>query len=152
MNWTDTTFSAVRHLNYYSRIFSVLVCGRNWILFMHGWFYQFHLIAQKILKCSLVIQPYSHDLQRGVTRDQVGLFQHNLWNLLVFKRSTVLFTQSLASRLLDLPWLWLAQVLWNRKVSIGCELEPLAATVSRDCSCRWHFGNGWSLWSRRLCE
>ena len=43
-NWTWITCLTVRHLNHYTRMFSVLVWGCNWILFMHGWFCPIHLI------------------------------------------------------------------------------------------------------------
>ena len=51
-NWTQITCLAVRHLNHYTRMFSVLVWGCDWILFMHEWFCQIrliHLIGQKSL-------------------------------------------------------------------------------------------------------
>ena len=38
-NWTQTACLTVRHFNHYTRMFSVLVWGCNWILFMHGWFF-----------------------------------------------------------------------------------------------------------------
>ena len=50
--WTWVTCLAVRHFNHYTRMFSVLVWGCNWILFMHGCFCPIrliHLIAQNFL-------------------------------------------------------------------------------------------------------
>ena len=51
-NWTWIACLTVRHLNHYTTMFSVLVWGCNWILFMHGWFCPIrliHLIGQKSL-------------------------------------------------------------------------------------------------------
>ena len=42
--WTQITCSAVSNFNHYTRMFSLLVWGCNWILFMHGWFCQIRLI------------------------------------------------------------------------------------------------------------
>ena len=39
-DWTLIAFLAVIHSNHYTRMFSVLVWGCNWILFMHEWFCQ----------------------------------------------------------------------------------------------------------------
>ena len=50
--WMQITCLAVSHSNYYTRMFSVLVGGCNWILFMHGWFCPIcliHLIGRKSL-------------------------------------------------------------------------------------------------------
>ena len=46
-DWTQITCLAVRHFNHYIRMFSVLVWGCNWILFMHRWFCLIRLIGQK---------------------------------------------------------------------------------------------------------
>ena len=49
---TWVTCLTVRHLNHYTRMFSVLVWGWNWILFMLGWFRPIlliHLIGRKLL-------------------------------------------------------------------------------------------------------
>ena len=49
-NWTQIACLLVRHLNYYTRMSSVLVWGYNWFLFMHGWFCPIrliHLIGRK---------------------------------------------------------------------------------------------------------
>ena len=35
---------SVRHLNHYTKLFSVLVWGYKWIIFMIGWFCPIHLI------------------------------------------------------------------------------------------------------------
>ena len=43
-NWTWITCLTVRHLNHYIRMFSVLMWGYNWILFMRTWFCPIHLI------------------------------------------------------------------------------------------------------------
>ena len=43
-DWTQITYLAVRHFNHYTRMFSVLVWGCNWILFTHGWFCPIRLI------------------------------------------------------------------------------------------------------------
>ena len=43
-NWTNMACLAVRDFNHYTRMFSVLVWGCNWILFMHGWFCPIRLI------------------------------------------------------------------------------------------------------------
>ena len=43
-DWTQITCLSVRHLNHYTRMFSVLVWGCNWNLFMHGWFCPIRLI------------------------------------------------------------------------------------------------------------
>ena len=45
-NWIQIACLTVRHLNHYTRMFSVLVSGWNWMLFMHGWFCPIHLIHQ----------------------------------------------------------------------------------------------------------
>ena len=37
-DYTQITCLAVKHFNHYTRIFSVLVWGCNWMLFMNGWF------------------------------------------------------------------------------------------------------------------
>ena len=43
-DWTQITCLTVRHLKHYTRMFSVLVWGCNWILFMLGWFCPIRLI------------------------------------------------------------------------------------------------------------
>ena len=43
-DWTKMTCLAVSHSNHYTKMFSVLVWGSNWILFMHGWFCPIRLI------------------------------------------------------------------------------------------------------------
>ena len=51
-NWTQMACSPVRHLNHYTKLFSVLVWDYNWILFMHRWFCPIrliHLIGRKSL-------------------------------------------------------------------------------------------------------
>ena len=61
-NWTQITCLTVRHLNHYTKLFSVPVWGCNWILFMFGWFCPIrliHLIGWKSLhfeKTRLFIQ------------------------------------------------------------------------------------------------
>ena len=58
-------------------------------------------------------------------------------------RLTALFTKLPASRFPAVPWFWLVQCLWNRKVSIGCQWEPLAGTTSEGhSSCCFFLGNG----------
>ena len=50
--WTQIACSAVRHLNYYTKLFSVLMWGCISIIFMHGWFCPIrliHLIGRKSL-------------------------------------------------------------------------------------------------------
>ena len=51
-NWTQIACLTVRYLNHYTKLFSVLVWGYNWILFMLGWFCPIrliHLIGRKSL-------------------------------------------------------------------------------------------------------
>ena len=51
-DWTQISCLAVKHLNHYTRMFSVLVGGCNWIQFMHGWFCPIcliHLIGWNVL-------------------------------------------------------------------------------------------------------
>ena len=51
-DWTQITCLVVKYFNHYTRMFSVLVWGYNWILFKHGWFCSIrliHLIGQKSL-------------------------------------------------------------------------------------------------------
>ena len=51
-DWTQIACLAVKHFNHYTRMFSVLVWGCNWMLFMHGWFCPvplIHLIGLKSL-------------------------------------------------------------------------------------------------------
>ena len=61
MNWTQIPYLDLRHLNHYTKLFSVLVWGHNWMLFMHGWFCPIgliHLIGRKSLhfgKTSLLL-------------------------------------------------------------------------------------------------
>ena len=43
-NWTQVSCLTARHFNLYTRMFSVLAWGYNWILFMHWWFCPIHLI------------------------------------------------------------------------------------------------------------
>ena len=43
-DWTQITCLAVSHSNHYTRMFSMLVWGCNWILFMHRWFCLIRLI------------------------------------------------------------------------------------------------------------
>ena len=52
-DWTQITFLTVSHSNHYTRMFSELLWGCNWILFMHGWFCPIgliHLIGRKSLR------------------------------------------------------------------------------------------------------
>ena len=52
MDWIQITCLAVRYFNHYTRMFSVLVRGCNWMPFMHGRFcpiHLIHLIGQKSL-------------------------------------------------------------------------------------------------------
>ena len=51
-NWTQIACLTVRHLNHYTKLFSVPVWGYNWILFMLRWFCPIrliHLIGRKSL-------------------------------------------------------------------------------------------------------
>ena len=48
-NWTKISCLAVRHLNHYTKLFSVLVWDWNSIIFMHQWFCPIHLIRRKSL-------------------------------------------------------------------------------------------------------
>ena len=51
-DWTTDRLLDSRLLNHYTKLFSVLVWGYNWILFMHGWFCPIrliHLIPRKSL-------------------------------------------------------------------------------------------------------
>ena len=51
-DWTQIACLAARQFNHYTRMFSMLVWGCNWILFMHGWFCRIcliHLIGRKYL-------------------------------------------------------------------------------------------------------
>ena len=43
-NRTQINCLAVRRLSHYTRMFSVLLSGCNWMLFMHGWFCPIRLI------------------------------------------------------------------------------------------------------------
>ena len=43
-DWTQIARLAVSHSNQYIKMFSLLVWGLNWILFMHRWFCQINLI------------------------------------------------------------------------------------------------------------
>ena len=47
-DWTQITCLAVSHSNRYARMFSVLVWGCSWIIFMHDWFCPVHLIGRKL--------------------------------------------------------------------------------------------------------
>ena len=60
MNWTQVTCLAVSHSNHYTRMFSVLVWGCNWILFMHGSFCQTLTITLEcfLCLCEAVIESY----------------------------------------------------------------------------------------------
>ena len=53
-DWTQIPCLAVIHSNHYTSMFSVLVWDYKWILSMHGWFCQIHLIRWKSLhfRCS----------------------------------------------------------------------------------------------------
>ena len=48
-DWAQITYLAVSHSDHYIRMFSVLVWGCIWILFMHRWFCLIHLIRWKSL-------------------------------------------------------------------------------------------------------
>ena len=43
-DWTKLTFLAISQSNHYTRMFSVLVWGLNWIWFIHVWFCPIRLI------------------------------------------------------------------------------------------------------------
>ena len=43
-NWAKIACLAARHLNHYTKLFSVLVWDCNWIICMHGWFHPIRLI------------------------------------------------------------------------------------------------------------
>ena len=43
-DWTKIAWLAFSHSNHYIRMFSGLMWGYNWILFMHGWFSPIRLI------------------------------------------------------------------------------------------------------------
>ena len=58
---------------------------------------------------------------------------------------TALFTKPAASQFTAVPLVCLVQFLWNTKVSIGCQWEPLAGTTSWGHSVRRQA-------VRRLCE
>ena len=47
---------SVSHSSHYTRIFSVLLWGCNWILFMHEWFSPIHLIGREDLFTSKKIR------------------------------------------------------------------------------------------------
>ena len=64
-NWTQIACLAVRHFNYFTRMFSVLVGGCLWILFTLRWFcpiYLIHLIGRKCLNFKKKTRLENHKL------------------------------------------------------------------------------------------
>ena len=69
-DWTQIICLIVSHSNHYTRMFSVLLWGCNWMLFMHGWFCPIsliHLIGQKFLYFEKKIDR--NIMKRGILAD-----------------------------------------------------------------------------------
>ena len=87
-NWTQITCLTVRHLNHYTKLFSVLVWGYNWILFMLGWLCPIrliHLIGRIALhfeKTRLIHQPCLTQ-QCSFTKGDVMWLADNCWYCLL---------------------------------------------------------------------
>ena len=101
-DWTQIACIAVRHLNHYTKLFSVLVWGCNWIPFMHGWFCPIrliHLIGCKSLHFEKTRLTSIHDCHsENITRwlylsvstnnpQMVGHFSISMFYCLYFRTS-----------------------------------------------------------------
>ena len=101
-DWTQIACIAVRHLNHYTKLFSVLVWGCNWIPFMHGWFCPIrliHLIGCKSLhfektRLTSIHDCHSENIKRWLylsvstnNPQMVGHFSISMFYCLYFRTS-----------------------------------------------------------------